>query len=438
MNMENIKNAVAEAAKRFGAEEYELTVTAKEDTGVEALKKEISAVSYSRSGSMVVRCVVGGKSGYAASELVTPEAAELIVETACDNAGIVDDADQVGLFPGSDHYETSRDAAIDLPDTDSLKEKALKLQDLAYEASDKVIDGTQSFVAGMNIVQDVMNSAGLQLHYETGLVYQGISVAVRDGEESADDFCLTDANKKTVEWTVDKAVTGALSKLGADSVPSGKYNIIMDAPTVQSLLQTYAGVFSARSAYMKTTLLAGKEGEMVASENVTLIDDPFYPEKFGHCPFDGEGVAVYTKNVIEKGRLNTLLYNRMYAKLMGKETTGNAASATHIEPKGLYIAPGTLTNEELLKKLGNGLYLTSLQGLHAGANTQSGDFSLQADGFLVKDGVKVAPIKNFTVADNFYQLLKKVDAISSEVKFGVTSDFGSPEILFTDVSVSGK
>ena len=438
MNMDMIRNAVAEAAKQFGAEEYELTITDKENTGVEALKKEISTVSYSRTGSMVVRCVVGGKSGYAASELVTPEAAAQIVETACDNATIVDDADQVGLFPGSEHYETSTDAAIQLPDTDSLKERALQLQELAYAASDKIIDGTQSFVSGMNIVQDVMNSAGLQLHYETGLVYQGLMAAVKSGEEAADDFCLTDISKKSVRETVDKAVSGALSKLGADTVPSGKYNIIMDSSTVESLLHTYASVFSARSAYMKTSLLAGKEGEMIASENVTLIDDPFYPEKFGHCPFDGEGVAVYTKNVIENGKLNTLLYNRMYAKLLGKETTGNAADATHIEPKGLYFAPGNLTNAELLKKLGDGIYLTSLQGLHAGANVQSGDFSLQADGFLVKDGVKVSPIKNFTVADNFYQLLKKVDAISNQVKFGVGSDFGSPEILFTGVAVSGK
>ena len=437
-NMELIQNAVAEAAKRFGAEEYELTISSKEDTGVTALRREIDSVSYSRSGSMVVRCVVGGKSGYASSELVTPEAAAEIVETACDNAGIVDDADQVGLFPGSEAYAVSRDTAVELPDTDALKDRALRLQELAYGASGKVIDGTQTFVTGMNIMEDMMNSAGLRLHYETGLVYQGIMAAVRDGEEAADEFCVTDVTKKTVEETVDKAVSGALNKLGADTVPSGKYNIIMDSATVQSLLRTYATVFSARSAYLKTTLLAGKEGELVAHENLTLVDDPFHPEKFGHCPFDGEGVAVYAKNIIEKGRLNTLLYNRMYAKLLGKETTGNAADATHIEPKGLYIAPGELTNEELLQKLGDGLYLTSLQGLHAGANVQSGDFSLQADGFLVQDGVKTAPIKNFTVADNFYRLLKKVAAVSSEIKFGVGSSYGSPEVLFTDVAVSGK
>ena len=93
MNMDLIKNAVAAAAKQFGAEEYELTVTDRENTGVEALKKEISHVSYSRSGSMVVRCVVGGKSGYAVSELVTPEAAAEIVEIACDNAGVADEVE---------------------------------------------------------------------------------------------------------------------------------------------------------------------------------------------------------------------------------------------------------------------------------------------------------------------------------------------------------
>ena len=438
MNMDLIKNAVAEAAKRFGAEEYELTISYDESTSVEALKKEVSTVSYSRSDSMVVRCVVNGKSGYAASELVTPEAAALIVETACDNATVVDEADQVGLFPGSDHYETSRDACLDLPSTDELRERALKMQELAYAANDKVVDGTQSFVSGMNIAKDVMNSAGLQLHYEAGLVYQGLMAAVKDGEDAADDFCLTDVSKKTTEYTVEKAVSNALSKLGADTIPSGKYDVIMDSATVCSLMETYASVFSARSAYLKTTLLAGREGEQIASGNLTLIDDPFYPEKFGHCPFDGEGVAVYTKKVIENGVLNTLLYNRMYAKLLGRQTTGNAASATAIEPKGLYIAPGSLSNEELLRKLGDGLYLTSLQGLHAGANVQSGDFSLQADGFLVKDGVKTSPIKNFTVAGNFYQLLKQVEDMSCEVKFGVGSDYGAPEVLFSSLAISGK
>ncbi len=438
MNMEHMKQAVAHAASQFGAEEYEIVISTKEETGVETLHGEVSTVSYSRSGSMQVRCVVGGKSGYAASELVTPEAAEAIVETACDNAGVVDDADQLGLFPGSPEYAVSRDRAMELPDANHLKDRALELQKATYAASDKIVDGTQCFVSGMTLNRDVLNSAGLSLHYETSLVYQGVAAAVKDGDDAANDFALADVTKETVEQTAGKAVRGALGKLGADTVPSGRYNVILDAPTMCDLLSTYASVFSARSAYLKTTLLADKEGEVIGSEALTLIDDPFYPEKFGHCPFDGEGVATFAKNVIEKGVLKTLLYNRMYAKLLGKQTTGNASSAVGIEPKGMYIAPGTLSNEALLERLGDGLYLTSLQGLHAGANVQSGDFSLQADGFLVEGGKKTAAIKNFTVADNFFHVLKKIEAVSSQVKFGVGSDFGAPEVLITDMAVSGK
>lgn len=438
MNTETIKTAVARAAAELGVQDYEISISTQESAGAEALRDEISSVTYSRSSAMQIRCVKGGKSGYATSELVTAEAAAELVAQACDNASVIDEEDTVGLFEGSKEYTPVSDRAEALPSADDMKSHALQLQKMAYDASDKIVEGTQCSVAGLSFSTALMNSAGLDVNYDCSLVYRVVSAAVKDGDEASDDYRTISLAKEAPQVSVDKAVTGALSKLGADSVDSGKYNVIMDSSTVRSLLSTYAAVFSARSAYMKTTLLAGKEGQVVASPMVTLVDDPFYPEKFGHCPFDGEGVAVYTKNIIENGQLKTLLYNRMYAKLLGKETTGNASDAKHIEPKGMYVAPGEYTSEDLLQKLGNGIYITGLNGLHAGANVQSGDFSLQAEGFLVENGKKSRPVKNFTIADNFFHILKKVDAISDTVEFGTVSDFGAPEILFTDISVSGK
>lgn len=438
MNTEAIKKAVAEAAAASGAESYEIVIRAEESAGAEALKDEISSVTYSRSSTMQVRCVVGGKSGYAVSELVTPETAAELVEQACANAVVIDDEDEVPLFPGSESYAKVHDAVPELPSADEMKAHTLELQRAVYAASDKIVDGTQSATSGMKETRVLMNSAGLDLSYESGLVYHLVAAAVKDGDDAADKYFVSDITKSTVQEAVDKAVSGALAGLGADTVDSGKYNVIMDSRSVSSILGVYSTVFSARSAYMKTSLLAGKEGEVVASPNVTIVDDPFYPEKYGHCPFDGEGVAVYTKNVVENGVLNTLLYNRMFAKLLGKETTGNAADAKTIAPKGLYIAPGELDADALLERLGDGLYITGLNGLHAGANTQSGDFSLQAEGFLVEGGRKTRPVKNFTIADNFFTLIKKVDAIGSKVEFGAGSSVGAPEVLFTDISVSGK
>lgn len=438
MNTQAIKEAVARAAAEYGVQDYEISLSARESAGAEALKDEISSVTYSNSGTMKVRCVKDGRSGYATSDLIDPAAAAELVATACANAGVIDDADTLGLFPGSESYRSTDDRAADLPATDEMKEQAMDLQRRTYAASDKVVDGTQCAVQGMRFTSAMMNSAGLDLDYGCSIVFRVVSAGVKDGEDAADDYRVVRTDAEDPQTTVDKTVTGALSKLGAEPVDSGKYNIIIASGALRDLLETYADVFSARSAYLKTSLLAGKEGQEVASPLVTLVDDPFYPGKFLHCPFDGEGVAVYAKNVIEKGQLNTLLYNRMYAKLMDRQTTGNAADAKFIEPKGLYFAPGELTAEQLLAKLGSGLYITALNGLHAGANVQSGDFSLQAEGYLVEGGKKTRPVKNITIADNFFQMLKKVDAISDKVEFGAVSDFGAPEILFTQVSVSGK
>lgn len=438
MNTQNIKQAVAEAAKRCGADAFEIEINTEESAAAEALKDEISTISYSRGSTMRVRCVKNGKSGYASSELVSPESAAELVEMACANAEAVDEADIMELFEGSECYTQVSDKAEALPCAEEMKENTLNLQRMTYAASDKIVDGTQSFTSGLRIGTALINSRGLDLSYECSLVYHGVAAAVKDGEEAADEYRLVPVGREDAWVSVDKAVSGALSKLGAKTVESGKYNVILDKGTVRSLLSTFSTVFSARSAYHKTTLLAGKEGQMVAAPCVSLVDDPFYPTKFSHCPYDGEGVAVYKKNLIEKGELKTLLYNRMFAKLLGAETTGNAAGAKSIEPKGLYIAPGDLTEEALLEKLGEGLYITGLNGLHAGANTQSGDFSLQAEGFLVEGGKKVRPVKNFTIADNFFTLLQKIDAISDTVEFGTGSSYGAPEVLVKDISVSGK
>lgn len=438
MNTTQIKNAVAEAAGRYGADAYEIEINTEESAGAEALKGEISTVSYSRSSTMTVRCVVGGKSGYASSELVSAEAAAELVEQACANAEAVDDPDTMELFDGSERYEAVNDTATALPSAEEMKAHTLELQQKAYAASEKIVDGTQCWTSGLRLGNALINSVGLDLSYECALVYHGVAAAVKEGEEAADEYRVVPISREDAQTTVDKAVETALSKLGAQTVDSGKYNVILSKSAVRALLSTYAEVFSARSAYMKTTLLAGKEGQAVAAPCVTLVDDPFHPGKFTHCPYDGEGVAVYRKNIIEDGVLTTLLYNRMYAQLLGKNTTGNAAGAKAIEPKGLYIAPGELSEEALLARLGDGIYITALNGLHAGANTQSGDFSLQAEGYLVKDGKKTRPVKNITIADNFFQILKKVTVISNEVEFGTGADFGAPEVLVADISVSGK
>ena len=160
------------------------------------------------------------------------------------------------------------------------------------------------------------------------------------------------------------------------------------------------------------------------------------PMGLASCPFDREGAATKTKHIIENGVLKTLLHNRKTAKKAGCQTTGNAAGAGQVAPTNLFFKPGSLTQEELLANLGDGLYLTEVSGLHAGANPISGDFSLLSRGYEIKGGKISRAVEEFTVAGNFYQLLKDITDVGGDLLFE-TSPIGSPSVLVKSLSVAG-
>ena len=161
--------------------------------------------------------------------------------------------------------------------------------------------------------------------------------------------------------------------------------------------------------------------------------------------FDGEGVATARRSVVENGVLRTLLYDLTTAKKAGVESTGNAhrgyASPVVIAPYNFGIMAGESTEEELFAAVENGIYITECKGFHAGANAVTGDFSIESAGFMIRDGKRAEPIKSFTVAGNFFDLLKQIECLGNEVKWGVSGSltmFGAPDVLVRGMSVAGK
>ena len=209
------------------------------------------------------------------------------------------------------------------------------------------------------------------------------------------------------------------------------------------LLATFSGIFSAENAQKGLSKLAGQEGAAVAAECVTLVDDPFCEASPVHHSFDGEGSPTFRKELIRGGVFQTLLHNLKTANMAGVRTTGNASKASYaasvgIRPFTLYLQAGEMGEEELLARAGSGVYINSLGGLHAGANPVSGDFSLQSAGFLIQGGKKTVPVKSFTVAGNFYELLKQVECVASNLEFPGMGRVGSPSVLVQGLSIAGK
>ena len=235
-----------------------------------------------------------------------------------------------------------------------------------------------------------------------------------------------------------------LTGLTAQQPASATCAIAFENRAAASLLGVFSSIFSAEAAQKGLSLLKGREGEAIASEAVTIVDDPHRPHSAASQPFDGEGVPTRKKNVVEKGVLQTLLHNLTTAAKQGVATTGNAArgyaSAVGVAPSNFYIAPSQESVEAMLARMGEGFLITEVSGLHAGANQISGDFSLLAKGFAVRGGQKAEPVEQITVAGNFFAVLKDVVAVADDLAFGLPggSLVGSPTIWVKALSVAGK
>ncbi|MBQ9408520.1 MAG: TldD/PmbA family protein [Clostridia bacterium] len=289
----------------------------------------------------------------------------------------------------------------------------------------------------LRIWYSIYQRDNMLVSYVSVVAKEGERVAVGGAVKVSRNFADFDAAKLARE-----AVDEALFNLGASPVPSGSYRVIIDRRCMPDLLSTFSDVFSAEAAQKGLSLLAGREGEVIAAPCVTLMDDPHMKGGLASAAFDAEGVATKVKAVIANGTLTTLLHNLKTARKAGVPSTGNAsrygyASSIGIEPSNFYFKPGNKTLAELMQDMGEGLVITEVSGLHAGANPVSGDFSLLSKGYTVEGGKKGRAVEQITVAGNFYEMLKNIRAFGSDLEF-VGSPVGSPSVDVGEMNVAGQ
>ena len=446
MLFEQMKNALIAAATDAGIEQYEIYYQVGESISAETLKDEISAFASSVSGGICFRCIVDGKMGYASSELMSEDAMGELVKNAISNAACIDSEDEVFIFEGSPEYAKIDAEDVKLTDAVTVRDMALRLQKETYAQSEKVGDGTQSMAMSSVSEVHLYNSNGLALSNRTGMSGAYAAAVVRDGEEAQEAFDFSVGTSfEEVKQTSRIAVREALDKIGATVAPSGKQNVVFSGKQFRQFLAVFSSAFSAKSAQLGLSLLAGKEGEQIAAPFVTIIDDPMREGSPIKTPFDGEGVATARRAVVENGVLKTMLYDLTTAKKAGVPSTGNGqkgsyASPVSIAPYNFGLMAGDCDLESLLSKAGEGIYITECKGFHAGANAVTGDFSIESAGFMIREGKLAEPVKSFTIAGNFFELIKNIDTLGNEVHWGIPGRtvFGSPDVLVREMSIAGK
>ncbi len=437
MNIEKL----FKTAKDKGIEDIQVYVSNSTNLSIQIFEGEVDKYEIADSSSLIVKGIFKSKMGVYSTEVMDDEMIDEIVDTIIASATIIDSLDDAIIYGGDDHYEKVEGLYNEeLTNLDVAKKiSTLKEMDKAYHNYDKRVKNVETSYTETTNSFMLQNSKGLKLYNKANASFIVSEVIVNDGSDQRVGFDVkitNDFEDYKIDEMVKETTEEALQSLGAQPLPSKNYEIVFGNIAFATLFSAFQGIFSAMNVQKGLSLLKDKLNQTIGSELINVVDDPLMKKSASSRSFDDEGVATKFKYLIEKGVLKTYLHNLVTAKKDGVKSTGNGFG-NGIAAVNMKIEAGETPFEEMIKSVKEGVYITNVQGAHAGANAISGDFSLQAAGFHIVDGKMADPVALITVAGNFIEMLKNVVMVGNETKmtyYGITS----PAVKIESMPVSGK
>jgi PmbA protein len=203
--------------------------------------------------------------------------------------------------------------------------------------------------------------------------------------------------------------------------------MVVENTAVARLLYPIIGALTGRSLYQKRSFLDGMMDRKVGSDLFTLRNDPFIPRGLGSRYFDEEGIRAQKRTLFEKGTLKHYFIDSYYGNKLGMEPTSGSFS-------NLILNPGSLSPEELIKNVSEGVYVTQFIGGNSNSNT--GDFSYGVMGHEIRNGKLVRPVTEINISGNYLELMKSLHAAGNDLY--TFSSFRMPTLVFKNVDFAGK
>ncbi len=439
-------NKYIEEAKKAGLEAFELYIRSSYQLSIEIFHHEISSYTVSDTTILAARGIYNGKMGYAYSEVNSSTTPLFLVEQIKENAKSISSTEVPEIFKGSSHYKKKKTYDPTL-ETISTENKIALLHEIETKLRNQ--DPRINEVGGVTYQESVdevtiVNSYGLILKQKTNDCFVVAEAVAKENDEIKTSYKIyfgSNLDNLDVDSFVKDLAKKALDQLGGKPCESKIYPCVFNPKVFSSLLSCYLSSASAEEVQRHSSLLEGKLGLPIASKKLTVIENPLEKNAFFRY-FDDEGVATYSKPLIEKGILKTYLYNLETAKKDGVPSTGNGYKGG---PKGkvgirfnnVFVKPGKYSEEAIFATINEGIYITEIQGIHAGMNTTSGNFSLQANGFMIRNGLIAEPVNLITIAGNLINVMLDIKDLANNSETQLSS-ITCPSVYIKSITVSGK
>ena len=421
----------------------DLMVAQGRSLSLKARDGELEEHKVSSSQVFGVRVIKDDKAGVAYSEAADNAALRLMVDQALVNASYAR-TDSNEQIPDTAITLTTDDALLAPTDDVSVEEKIDAVLRLERELAgrDKVKNVPYNGVSDVTSALHIFSTAGLKAVSRVRACFSQAAALVEDGDKNVMEGWGQGARRfdeLDIDNIVETAHANCLALLHGEAVPTGHYDVIFDAQCQPTMFSTFSMMFSGKAAKDGINPMRDKVGQAVADQRLNLFDSPLMDDGFGYALFDDEGSPTARTPLIASGNLETLIHNSATAAHFGLQTTGNGArsprSTLEVQLHQLEIGPGDADDDALTA--GEYLELTDLTGTHSGANAVAGDFSFGASGFLCRDGERIQPVRNVTVAGNFYEMLKKIGLIGKDRRWDMNRHAFMPSIRFSDIAISG-
>lgn len=345
--------------------------------------------------------------------------------------------DEFRKLPDAKYYPKDLSRDLELKDDSYSKLEseerialASKIEELTLAKSDQIISASAG--CGDTSYETVrVHSNGFEGQESGTVFWSSADVTVKDGERGrpSDSWFGVGRMHDSLpdpEYLADQAVRRALQKIGQRKIESGRYTVLVENRAMSRLLGVLQGPLSARALQQKSSFLEGKLGKKIASDKLTMIDDPFIPQGMGSQLYDSEGLAAKKRVIIENGVLKSYFVDSYYGRKLGMEPNGGSTS-------NLVFELGDQSFEDMLKGIQRGIVITGFIG--GNSNGTTGDFSFGIVGQLVENGKITQAINEMNVSENSKEFWNKLVATGNDPY--LNSSWRRPSMLFEDVQLSG-
>ena len=447
-DLEAAARLAVEAALSEGGEQADAWCQDSVERTVRVYDGAVESLTEAGSKGAGVRVFRAGRSGYAYGSDLSEDGLRALARAAAASAGVTEPDEHAGIprHPGAARVASLRAAGFEGWTMERRVELALAVERAARERDPLITNVEDTVYSDTQARAALANSSGFCDSFEETQCYAFAYAFAGDGADrmTGMGFAVGRGPDELDPAAVGReAAERALALHGARQPDSRRCPVVLDPFVAASFASIIGRTLSADAVQRGRSLFAGREGERIASPAFRLTDDGLHPEGLATAPFDGEGVAQQTTELIEDGVLRTFLFDSYTANRGGRESTGNGLRGSYRTPPSvsatnLLVAPGDNGGGDLLADAGDGLYVMGVSGLHSGVNPVSGSFSVGATGRVIRGGELAEPVREITIASDLVAMLQNVERAGGEarwVPFG--GSVRAPALLVREMTVGG-